>query len=252
MTDDVSHGTVNANGIRLHYVEAGTWPLVLFCHGCPESKKCKFFLDMEDNENLKKLYLDAESCDGYIRDRCVFGDGINIEDSMNLVVDYASGTKMSYSLNAFMSWEGYTISFNGTKGRLEHMCQEKVYINADGTVPGALKKEGTSIKIFPHRKPAYEVDVWTGEGGHGGGDVLLNKDIFMQNPPEDKYKRAADQRAGAWSVLTGAAANLSMKTGQAVKVKDLITGLDIPDFTEMPTSADPLIFDNEDDATKAK
>ena len=37
MTDDFSHGTVNANGIRLHYVEAGTGPLVLFCHGWPES-----------------------------------------------------------------------------------------------------------------------------------------------------------------------------------------------------------------------
>ncbi len=30
------HRTVHANGVRLHYVEAGTGPLVLLLHGFPE------------------------------------------------------------------------------------------------------------------------------------------------------------------------------------------------------------------------
>ena len=34
---DLKHGFVHANGIRLHYVEAGGGPLVLLCHGWPES-----------------------------------------------------------------------------------------------------------------------------------------------------------------------------------------------------------------------
>ena len=42
------------------------------CHGCPEAGKCTFNLDLAGNENLKKLYLDNEQYDGYLRDQCVF------------------------------------------------------------------------------------------------------------------------------------------------------------------------------------
>ena len=210
------------------------------CHGCPEAERCPFRLDLAGNENLTKLYLDNEKHDGYYRDRCVFSDQIDIEDSMNVVVAYAGGAKMSYSLNAFMPWEGYTVAFNGSKGRIEHTCQESVYINADGTVPGALKKEGTTIKIFPHRQPAYQVDIWTAAGGHGGGDSPLLEDIFAANPPTDKYMRAADQRGGAYSILTGVAANESMATGQAVRIADLVGGIGRPDYPSMPAADEPL------------
>ena len=37
MTSDITHRTVEANGIRLHVAEAGEGPLVLLCHGFPES-----------------------------------------------------------------------------------------------------------------------------------------------------------------------------------------------------------------------
>ena len=39
---------------------------------------------------------------------------------MNVIVKYKTGATLSYSLNAFNAWEGYTIAFNGTKGRIEH------------------------------------------------------------------------------------------------------------------------------------
>jgi pimeloyl-ACP methyl ester carboxylesterase len=32
-----SHHFVETNGIRMHYVEAGQGPLVVLCHGFPES-----------------------------------------------------------------------------------------------------------------------------------------------------------------------------------------------------------------------
>lgn len=35
--DTIKHRFVYTNGIRMHYVEAGTGPLVLLCHGWPES-----------------------------------------------------------------------------------------------------------------------------------------------------------------------------------------------------------------------
>ena len=34
---EVAHRTVEANGIKIHYAEAGQGPLVLLCHGFPES-----------------------------------------------------------------------------------------------------------------------------------------------------------------------------------------------------------------------
>lgn len=131
---------------------------------------------------------------------------------MQALINYDNGVTLKYSLNAFCAWEGYTVQFNGTMGRLEHKCEETVYINGDGAVPGALKNEGTLIRIYPTRQPAYEVPIWTGEGGHGGGDNVMLHDLFA---PEgtDKYLRAADHRSGVASILCGIAANRSIDEG---------------------------------------
>lgn len=204
------------------------------CFTCADKEKCKFCLDMNKG-NFKTLYLDCEQYDGYFRDRCVFREDIDIEDTMNVIVSYKNKTTLSYSLNAFNSWEGYYVIFNGTKGRLEHKMQESVYINGDGTVPGAIEKEGTYIHIFPLRSAAYGVDLWTGEGGHGGGDPVLLHDIFAPDKQEDPYMRAADQRSGAYSILVGAAANISFKTDSAVKIDDLVQNIGIPAYPEMPS-----------------
>src|SRR3984957_4699759 len=37
MPEDIAHRTVEANGIRLHFAEQGDGPLVVLCHGFPES-----------------------------------------------------------------------------------------------------------------------------------------------------------------------------------------------------------------------
>ena len=44
---------------------------------------------------------------------------------MNVVVTYDSDAILSYSLNAASPWEGYEVTFNGTKGRLEHKVVEQ-------------------------------------------------------------------------------------------------------------------------------
>jgi predicted dehydrogenase len=211
------------------------------CHGCPEAAKCPFRLDMMGNKSLRRMYSECEQYDGYFRDQCVFSDKIDIEDTMNVLVDYSNGAKMSYSLNAFCPWEGHIVTFNGTKGRLEHKCEETVYINADGTVPGALKKDGVWIRIYPHWRPAYEVEVWKAEGGHGGADPQMLKYIFAPDSmPPDKYLRAADQRSGAYSILVGVAANRSMKENRPVEISELAEGIPLPDYPAMPSGDEPL------------
>lgn len=215
------------------------------CYNCLESKRCAFELNMQSISGLRKMYLENEKYDGYYRDRCAFSDQIDIEDTMSLVVSYENGVKMSYSLNAFMPWEGYTVMLNGTKGRLEHKCEEQVYVSGDGTIPGALKKEGTWIKIFPLFRPAYEVEIWGGEGGHGGADPIMLKDIFHPEE-EDKYQRKADHRAGAYSILCGIAANRSIETGRQIFIKDLVSNIDLPAYPPMPSAEEMIAMEKPD------
>jgi len=223
--------TVAAMGKRAFYTErqAAEYGLEKHserCHTCPVAARCNFFLDMAANENLKSLYLDNEKFDGYFRDRCVFSSEIDIEDTMCLVVRYKSGALMSYSLNSFLPWEGYRISFNGAKGRLEHVAQETVYISGDGSVPGEMKGGATTIVVYPHFRKAYKVRIRKSRGGHGGGDARLLYDLFSGRKRPDPLGQRADHRAGAYSILTGIAANKSIATGQVVEIHSLVQGLD--------------------------
>lgn len=212
------------------------------CSQCPVTAKCNFFMDMTQVGSLKELYYDNEKYDGYIRDNCVFAnDTSDIEDVMNLVVEYNTGALMSYSLNAFMPWEGYRVEFNGTKGRLEHFCQESSYINGDGTVQGAFIEDATVTRICPHFREPYTVNVRRGEGGHGGGDDVMLADIFGM-PAPDPLLRCADHTQGAYSILVGIAANKSMAAGQPVYIKDLVTGLGDPKFPVMQTQDEKIEY----------
>ena len=46
-------------------------------------------------------------------------EDVNIFDSMSALVKSSNGATMTYSVNAFMPFEGYRLAFNGEKGRLE-------------------------------------------------------------------------------------------------------------------------------------
>ena len=185
---------------------------------------------------LKALYLDNEHYDGYFRDQCVFRPEIDIEDTMNVIVRYDTGATLSYSLNACNSWEGYQIAFNGTRGRLEHEMVEQIYVAGANMTQGAATPDGVRTRIIPLRGAPREIEPWTASGGHGGGDEVMLNDIFGI-PAVDPYKRASDERSGAYSILIGAAANRCFETGQAVRIAELVTGLTPPDMAPMPTRA---------------
>ncbi len=139
---------------------------------------------------------------------------------MNVAVTYQNGVQMSYSLNAFCGWEGYQIAFNGTKGRLEHKCQESVYVSGEGKVEGASMENGTYTRIYPIKATPYDVNVWEAKGGHGGGDTLLRKDLFSTIKDSDPYSLRADHISGAKSIITGIAANVSMKENRPVPIDE--------------------------------
>jgi predicted dehydrogenase len=190
-------------------------------HGSENAKDDHFALHMEENPQMKSLYLDAEKEDGYIRDQSVFGDGISIEDTMGVMVRYRNKAIMTYSLNAYLPWEGYRVAFNGSKGRIQVLVAENSYVNAGGSkdVEGSTKK--ISIAVFPMFDEPYEVDVTMQAGGHGGGDPVLLNDLFGI-PVADRFNRAASHVDGAMSILTGIAANKSIATGLPVQIDSLV------------------------------
>jgi predicted dehydrogenase len=210
------------------------------CRTCPEKDQCAFELRLADSPGLRTLYLENEGYDGYFRDRCVFRPEIDIEDTMNVLVTYDNNATLCYSLNAFNSWEGYTIAFNGTKGRIEHQIEEQVYVSGTDTVQGGIRPGGVSTRVIPLRGSPEEIEVWTGEGGHGGGDRILLDDLFSPEPRTDRYLRAADHRSGAYSILTGVAANQSIETGKTIRIADLVRNIGYPDYPAMPAKDAPL------------
>lgn len=188
-------------------------------HGYPAAKDCPFALHMADNPQLKGLYLDAEHEDSYFRDQSVFSDGITIEDTLSVLVKYQNRVQLTYSLNAWLPWEGLNIVFNGSQGRLEMKLVEMSYVNAGGERENEGSLESCDITVFPMFDAPWKAEFTVGEGGHGGGDNAMLADLFGE-PGEDPLRRAADHRAGALSILTGIAGNRSLQLQRPVQFKE--------------------------------
>ncbi|MFG1702746.1 Gfo/Idh/MocA family protein [Nonomuraea sp. M3C6] len=191
--------------------------------GAPGLGTDPFILDISADPRLKRLYLDAEHEDGYIRDQDVFGPGITIDDNMSVLVRYANRAVMTYSLHAHAPWEGYRVAFNGTAGRLELDVVEREWTPPHAAIdPGAQGKERAGswerLTLHRHWSRPEEVPIETGTGGHGGGDRLLLNDVF-RGPGDDPLARQAGYRDGIRSVLTGVAATTSARTGAAVRLE---------------------------------
>ena len=197
----------------------------------------RFSLDLRTDEVWRGLYLDQEHLDGYLRDRDVFDDGITIEDNLSLIVDYSRGSTMSYSLNAHAPWEGYTVAVNGTRGRADLTVIERgsVLVDEEGRTvvdPSArpdliaddlARPVSERLVVQQHFRTAREVAIPGGSGGHGGGDAMLLRDVFVGSD-DDPLGRTADWTDGVRSMVVGLAGNRSLETGQAVRIGALDLG----------------------------
>lgn len=225
---------VTANGTRSFYRPETAERLGLTghgprCHGCPVAAQCDFELDLAGDEQLSALYLDAEGQDGYLRDRCVWDDDITIEDTMQLVADYDSGASLTYQLCAYAPWEGLEILFTGTKGTLSHRHVE-VHGVFGGERDHAVKDNMETVLHVAGEAP-QSLDVWEGEGDHGGADPVMLSYLFdAENAGTDPYGRSSTHEDGAWSILTGIAANRSIAERRRVDVDGMLAeaGIELP------------------------
>lgn len=202
-----------------------------------------FELDLRSDERLEALYLEAEQHDGYQRDRSVFDAGITTEDNLTAIVDYAGGPVLTYALTAHGPWEGYRVAVGGTRGRAELEVVERAEVIAqdEGDAPSSThvdpsavavtaaaagaRQRGEHLVVQTHFEPAREVEIPEGTGGHGGGDALLLRDVFV-GPSDDELGRPSDHRDGLRAISVGICGNESIATGAPVDVAQFL-GLDL-------------------------
>ncbi len=197
--------------------------------GEPKAAHDPFALDLEADPRARALYREAEEESGYIRDRNVFRDGITIEDSMSVLVEYHNGTRLNYSLNAFCPYEGFRVNFTGDRGRLEYgeFHRSHLIVGQSNGELGDEQGENNQCRLmlYPLFGEAQRIPIPLGEGGHGGADPLLQEQLFSPAPPAECEGRQAGHEQGIISALIGIAANQSMKSRSPVAIADLL-----PDF----------------------
>lgn len=188
-----------------------------------------FRLDLADQGKLQQLYLEAEADSGYVRDRNVFRDDINIQDAMSVNVRYRGGQLLTYSLTCFSPREGMRVTFNGDRGRLEYKEFRGTHI-IRGQSDEELAREqeagaddgSESIRVYPHFQSSYSVSAVRGPGGHGGADPVLVANLLTPGGAPDPWGRAAGHEQGAASILVGIAGNRSIAENCPVNLLDLV------------------------------
>ena len=202
------------------------------CRGCEHKDKCKFYWDITKNEGQVGMYVNNEHHDGYIKDGCVWSNEIDIYDKMSAQIIYANGVTVNYSLTTYSPYEGWQIAFNGMNGRME-TWEDIPYMqktpedqanrhaaemsNADDAIPGEFRE----IMVMNNFDKNYEIYTTPKiKGGHGGGDVRMQRRMFVDKT-DNPHHVMAGTRDGAMSVLIGVAARKSIELKRPVKISEL-------------------------------
>lgn len=197
-------------GGREHYGDKGPFK-AKNCRSCSHTSKCKFYFDITKEPGLKTMYVDNEKYDGYLRDACLFGNDVNIDDTMVASIKYANDVRVAYSLTTYSPYEGLKVSFNGTEGKIDIWLQSSLKDND--------RNYNEVILTNTFGKRQY-IPIIEGKSGHGGADGPLKDMIFIPNI-EDPHQQCAGSRDGALACLVGIAARKSAAEGRIVKIADL-------------------------------
>lgn len=149
----------------------------------------------------------------YQAPRYIYDEEIDIEDTYAAVISYHNGVMMNYSCNFSAPWEGYRLGINGTLGRLE-----TTHYSAPSRCPIPVPAQN-SIRVLPLFGPMEEILVPVVEGGHGGADGAIQRDLFINEDAESQRLRiSAGSLAGSYAVATGEAIWQSVASNQPVNI----------------------------------
>lgn len=202
------------------------------CRGCEYKSSCKFYWDINKDQRLVDLYVKNEQHDGYLRDGCVWRNEIDIFDKMSAQIIYANGVTANYSLTTYSPYEGWHIAFNGMNGRVESwedipylektpVDQEHHHIAEMSDDDKANVNEYRQIMVMDNFAKDYEIySTPLIKGGHGGGDIKMQRRIFVDKT-DNPHHIMAGTREGAMSILIGIAARKSILEKRTVKISEL-------------------------------
>jgi len=200
------------------------------CRSCAHKNECKFYWDITKDKRSMDLYVNNEHHDGYIRDSCLFRPEVNIYDKMSAQIKYRDNTYVNYSLTTYSPYEGWKIAFNGTKGRIDAWL-DIPFMKGENISQAAMHElEMSQDDTLLQSEPVIVHKLWEDfevenasfkKGGHGGGDELLQNQVFRTPEKKDPFNRAAGIRDGAMSILIGVAARKSIESGEPVRISEL-------------------------------
>ncbi|MFW6058600.1 MAG: Gfo/Idh/MocA family protein [Phycisphaeraceae bacterium] len=198
------------------------------CRGCEHLGHCwaampQDYLDPAEvvkdasRDHLRKLYFDAEAEDGYLRDRCVFRESVDIHDTASVLVQYRNGAQLSYSMTAYSPYQGFAIALTGTNGRMEVKSISPATRSAD-------MGDQDTIRIITGQRREDVVmrneDMPVETATHGGGDERMLRDLFADRSGGDPLRQRAGSREGAFSALIGICANRAIAEGRMIDVPE--------------------------------
>jgi len=196
-----------------------------FCGTCPDKHDCSYYrrwnarsgdLTVKDDHlGSVKSDRDKQPYSSYRPDMCIFDKEIAIEDTYTATVKYNAGALLSYSINFSLPYEGYRLAINGTKGRIE-----TTEYHAPSRVPFPIPEQ--TIDYFPLFGAKEVVYVVHREGSHGGGDPVIQEDMFMGVDPNRPYPILSGSADGAYSIATGEAVWRSAKEGRPIRIEDIL------------------------------
>ncbi|WP_059102603.1 Gfo/Idh/MocA family protein [Shouchella shacheensis] len=195
------------------------------CGTCDVSQHCAYYSRWNARGKGVKVRDDHIKSDtgrekgytDYRPDQCIFDSDIDIEDTYTGTVRYDKGSLLSYSINFSLPYEGYRLAINGTKGRIESM-----EYHAPSRVPFPTPEQ--TIDYIPLFGSKETIHVVKREGGHGGGDPVLQEDLFWGADPLRSYAILSGSRDGAYAVATGEAMWRSVKENRSMMVEELLSG----------------------------
>ncbi|MEI6424466.1 MAG: Gfo/Idh/MocA family oxidoreductase [Lentisphaerota bacterium] len=236
---------VYAMGDRTYYVPRKDIKTGARCSECAIAGQCVHFCDVkasysgnrpEDAQRLRRMYVDVEHVDGYIRDRCVFSDRNTINDREVLNIRYAGGATACFSLMTYAPREYNYFYFTGHDGRLEYSvvfdAEAKSKAVSGGAETGHFPNVGKpEIRLFHRNGNVDFVDVkkFHKGFGHDGADVKLIASLLdVDLPGIHPVQRATlEQARNAVSIADMAARSIA-QGGRYVAFEE--TGRDFPPF----------------------
>lgn len=208
------------------------------CRECPHADECTFYYDIDDRRRkAEELGYDIKVVRDYAGDTCVFSDDIDIYDTHAVTVQYRGGAVLNYTLNASVPYEGWNMAINGTGGRIETNITDAKPLEGwqrdykirrpDGSIDTESHivewPDDYTIHLMPHGEVARQVRVPNIAEGHGGGDQRIFDAFFRGfDPSSDRLDIFASAIEGAMSMVIGDAANRSARTGEVMKVDELL------------------------------